>query len=126
VKQLISIIEDDVYSNNNYYNKMFPDFDTKYRLEDILKKQKNKWRSETQEYFEKVRHMKEINEDMYLTKMNKFEKEINHKENEIPLRLKEYRDLKEERDREREKNKRKLFIKRKKIFYIYILNYFYI
>lgn len=113
MKQLISIIEDDVYSNNNYYNKMFPDFDTKYRLEDILKKQKNKWRSETQEYFDRVRHMNVINEDMYLTKMNKLEKEINSKENEIPPKLKEYRNLKEERDREREKNKRKLFIKRK-------------
>ena len=47
VIELISAIENDVYSNKYYYNKLHSNLETKSRLENILRKQKKKWKSET-------------------------------------------------------------------------------
>ncbi len=95
MKQLISTIENDENSNKYYYNKMLSDLETESRHEDILRKQKKKWRSESLKYMEKVHLMKEKKEDMYHTKMNNLQKEINLKEKEISERLAQNRKQKE-------------------------------
>ena len=82
VRELISAIEDDIYSNKYYYNKMHSNLETKSRLENILRKQKKKWKSETLKYIPKIHLMKEKKEDMYQKNVNKLQKEINPKEKE--------------------------------------------
>ena len=107
MRELISEIENDIYSNKYYYNKKHPDFETKSRLESILRKQKKKWKSETLKYIKRVHNMKEL------------QKEKNDKENEMPHRSIEYRELKEaqrkqsfERLLKKENNDKKIYIKK--------------
>lgn len=121
MKQLISTIENDENSNKYYYNKMLSDFETESRHEDILRKQKNKWRSESLKYLERVHTMKEKKEDMYQTKMNNLQKEINRKEKEISHRLAQNKKQKEaERKKaldiflKKEKNAKEAFNKKLK------------
>ena len=74
---------------------MLSDFETESRHEDILRKQKNKWRSESLKYLERVNNMKEKKEDLYQTKINHLQKEINRKEKEISHRLAQNKKQKE-------------------------------
>ena len=87
VKELISAIENDIYSNKYYDNNIHSDFDAKIRLENILRKQKKIWKSETLKYIKRVHKMKELQE------------EINDEEYEISHRSIEDRKLKEEEER---------------------------
>ena len=58
---------------------MLADFETESRHEDILRKQRNKWRAESLKYRERVHNMKEKKEEMYSTKMDKLQKDIKKK-----------------------------------------------
>ena len=75
MKQLISTLERDEFSNKYYYNKMLSDFEMESRHEEIKRKKRNKWRAESQKYIERVNNMKEKKHEMYLKKMNKLQKE---------------------------------------------------
>ena len=75
---------------------MLADFETESRHEDILRKQRNKWRAESLKYKERVHNMKEKKEEMYSTKMDKLQKDINKKEKEIKKRLDQNKKAKEE------------------------------
>ena len=55
---------------------MLADFETESRHEDILRKQKNKWRAESLKYKERIQNMKEKKEEMYTTKMTRLQKDI--------------------------------------------------
>ena len=86
MKQLISTLERDEFSNKYYYDKMLSDFEMESRHEEILRKKRNKWRAESQRYIERVQIMKEKKEEMFVNKMNKLQKDIKKKEKEIKNR----------------------------------------
>ena len=143
MKQLISTLERDEFSNKYYYNKMLSDFEMESRHEEIKRKKRNKWRAESQKYIERVNNMKEKKHEMYLKKMNKLQKELNKKEKEIKNRIEHNKLMKEEErkhsldiilkkeqsardtynrklkmdEQEREENEKKILSKCKKIKY---------
>jgi len=86
VKELISAIENDIYSNKYYNNNIHSDFDAKIRFENILRKQKKNMENRIK-YIKRVHKMKELQE------------EINDEENEISHSSIEDRKLKEEEER---------------------------
>ena len=91
---------------------MLSDFEDENRRENILRKQGNRWKSETLKFIKRIHIMKEKKED-------KLQKEINSKEKEIPHRSIEYRELKEaqrkqsfERLLKKENNDKKIYNKK--------------
>ena len=97
MKSLISTIRVAENSNKYDYNKMLSDFEIENRNEKRRKKLKNKWRSESQKYYETVERMKEKKEDIYNAKMNKIMKQINKKDEEIKNQISQNKKLKEEK-----------------------------
>ena len=96
MKQLLKTIEQDEYSNKYYYDKMLSDFEMESRYNSIMRAIKNKWRSESLKYIERVHNMKEKNEDNFMNRINRLQKSIDNKDLKIKNRLKENQKSKEE------------------------------
>jgi hypothetical protein len=96
MKQLLKTIEQDEYSNKYYYDKMLSDFEMESRYNSIMRAIKNKWRSESLKYIERVHNMKEKNEENFMNRINRLQKSIDNKELKIKNRLKENQKSKEE------------------------------
>ena len=80
MKQLLKTIEQDEYSNKYYYDKMLSDFEMESRYNSIMRAIKNKWRSESLKYIERVHNMKEKNEENFMNRINRLQKSIDNKE----------------------------------------------
>ena len=61
MKQLIKTLQQDENSNKYYYDKMLSDFELEARYNSIVRSVRNKWRNESQKYFERLHNMKEKN-----------------------------------------------------------------
>ena len=96
MKQLLKTIEQDEYSNKYYYDKMLSDFEMESRYNSIMRAIKNKWRSESLKYIERVHNMKEKNEENFMNRINRLQKSIDNKDLKIKNRLKENQKSKEE------------------------------
>ena len=96
MKQLLKTIEQDEYSNKYYYDKMLSDFEMESRYNSIMRAIKNKWRSESLKYIERVHNMKEKNEENFMNRINRLQKSIDNKDLKINNRLKENQKSKEE------------------------------
>ena len=96
MKQLLKTIEQDEYSNKYYYDKMLSDFEMESRYNSIMRAIKNKWRSESLKYIERVHNMKEKNEENFMNRINRLQKSIDNKELKIKNRLKENQKSKKE------------------------------
>ena len=96
MKQLLKTIEQDEYSNKYYYDKMLSDFEMESRYNSIMRAIKNKWRSESLKYIERVHNMKEKNEENFINRINRLQKSIDNKDLKIKNRLKENQKSKEE------------------------------
>ena len=96
MKQLLKAIEQDEYSNKYYYDKMLSDFEMESRYNSIMRAIKNKWRSESLKYIERVHNMKEKNEENFMNRINRLQKSIDNKDLKIKNRLKENQKSKEE------------------------------
>ena len=83
MKQLLKTIEQDEYSNKYYYDKMLSDFEMESRYNSIMRAIKNKWRSESLKYIERVHNMKEKNEENFMNRINRLQKSIDNKEKAI-------------------------------------------
>ena len=99
MKQLIRTIEHDEYSNKFYYNKMLSDFEMESRYNSLKRSLKNKYRSESLKYLERVHHMKEKTEENYINRINTLQKNLDEKDLKIKNRKKENQKLKEESKR---------------------------
>ena len=96
MKQLLKTIEQDEYSNKYYYDKMLSDFEMESRYNSIMRAIKNKRRSESLKYIERVHNMKEKNEENFMNRINRLQKSIDNKDLKIKNRLKENQKSKEE------------------------------
>ena len=96
MKQLLKTIEQDEYSNKYYYDKMLSDFEMESRYNSIMRAIKNKWRSGSLKYIERVHNMKEKNEENFMNRINRLQKSIDNKDLKIKNRLKENQKSKEE------------------------------
>ena len=96
MKQLLKTIEQDEYSNKYYYDKMLSDFEMESRYNSIMRAIKNKWRSESLKYIERVHNMKEKNEENFMNRIYRLQKSIDNKDLKIKNRLKENQKSKEE------------------------------
>ena len=92
MKQLIKTIEQDEYSNKYYYNKMLSDFELESRYNALVRSKKNKFRSESLKYLERVHHMKEKTEENFINR----KKSLDEKNLKIKKRKMENQKLKEE------------------------------
>lgn len=96
MKQLIRTIEHDEYSNKFYYNKMLSDFEMESRYNSLKRSLKNKFRSESLKYLERVHHMKEKTEENYINRINTLQKSLEEKDLKIKNRKIQNQKLKEE------------------------------
>ena len=96
MKQLIKTLQQDENSNKYYYDKMLSDFELEARYNSIVRSVRNKWRNESQKYFERLHNMKEKNEENYSKKIKSLQKAMNDKENKIKNKIKENNSIKEE------------------------------
>lgn len=96
MKQLIKTIEQDEYSNKYYYNKMLSDFELENRYNALIRSKKNKFRSESLKYLERVHHMKEKTEENFINRINTLQKSLDEKNLKIKKRKMENQKLKEE------------------------------
>ena len=96
MKQLIKTIEQDEYSNKYYYNKMLSDFELESRYNALIRSKKNKFRSESLKYLERVHHMKEKTEENFINRINTLQKSLDEKNLKIKKRKMENQKLKEE------------------------------
>ena len=72
------------------------DFELEARYNSIVRSVRNKWRNESQKYFERLHNMKEKNEENYNKKMTSLQKALNDKDNKIKNKIKENNSIKEE------------------------------
>ena len=96
MKQLIKTLEHDEYSNQFYYNKMLSDFEMESRYNSLRRSLKNKFRSESLKYLERVHHMKEKTEENYINRINTLQKSLDEKQLKIKNRKLLNQKLKEE------------------------------
>ena len=96
MKQLIKTLEHDEYSNQFYYNKMLSDFEMESRYNALRRSLKNKFRSESLKYLERVHHMKEKTEENYINRINTLQKSLDEKQLKIKNRKLLNQKLKEE------------------------------
>ena len=96
MKQLIKTLQQDENSNKYYYDKMLSDFELEARYNSIVRSVRNKWRNESQKYFERLHNMKEKNEENYTKRINLLKKSLNEKDNQIKNKIKENNLIKEE------------------------------
>ena len=96
MKQLIKTLQQDENSNKYYYDKMLSDFELEARYNSILRSVRNKWRNESQKYFERLHNMKEKNEENYTKRITLLKKSLNDKDNKIKNKIKENNLIKEE------------------------------
>ena len=75
---------------------MLSDFEMESRYNSIMRAIKNKWRSESLKYIERVHNMKEKNEENFMNRINRLQKSIDNKDLKIKNRLKENKKSKEE------------------------------
>ena len=66
---------------------MLEDFESEERYLNRIKKIKNKWKSESKKYNERLEHMKEKKEEYYINKRNNLLKEYEQKQKEIENQL---------------------------------------
>ena len=66
---------------------MLEDFESEERYLNRIKKLKNKWKSESKKYNERLEHMKEKKEEYYNNKRNNLLKEYEQKQKEIENQL---------------------------------------
>lgn len=83
MKELIKTIKQEENCNKYYFDKMISDFEMEGRYNSIMKAAKNKWRSESLKYMERLHHMKEKNEENFTNRINKLQKSLNDKNNKI-------------------------------------------
>ena len=96
MKQLIKTLQQDENSNKYYYDKMLSDFELEARYNSIVRSVRNKWRNESQKYFERLHNMKEKNEENYTKRITLLKKSLNEKDNKIKNKIKENNLIKEE------------------------------
>jgi len=96
MKQLIKTLQQDENSNKYYYDKMLSDFELEARYNSIVRSIRNKWRNESQKYFERLHNMKEKNEENYTKRITLLKKSLNEKDNKIKNKIKENNLIKEE------------------------------
>ena len=96
MKQLIKTLQQDENSNKYYYDKMLSDFELEARYNSIVRSVRNKWRNESQKYFERLHNMKEKNEENYKKRITLLKKSLNEKDNKIKNKIKENNLIKEE------------------------------
>ena len=96
MKQLIKTLQQDENSNKYYYDKMLSDFELEARYNSIVRSVRNKWRNESQKYFERLHNMKEKNEENYTKRITLLKKSLNEKDNKIKNKIKENKLIKEE------------------------------
>ena len=96
MKQLIKTLQQDENSNKYYYDKMLSDFELEARYNSIVRSVRNKWRNESQKYFERLHNMKEKNEENYIKRITLLKKSLNEKDNKIKNKIKENKLIKEE------------------------------
>lgn len=96
MKQLIKTLQQDENSNKYYYDKMLSDFELEARYNSIVRSVRNKWRNESQKYFERLHNMKEKNEENYTKRITLLKKSLNDKDNKIKNKIKENNLIKEE------------------------------
>ena len=96
MKQLIKTLQQDENSNKYYYDKMLSDFELEARYNSIVRSVRNKWRNESQKYFERLHYMKEKNEENYTKRITLLKKSLNEKDNKIKNKIKENNLIKEE------------------------------
>lgn len=96
MKQLIKTLQQDENSNKYYYDKMLSDFELEARYNSIVRSVRNKWRNESQKYFERLHNMKEKNEENYIKRITLLKKSLNEKDNKIKNKIKENNLIKEE------------------------------
>ena len=110
MKQLIKTLQQDENSNKYYYDKMLSDFELEARYNSIVRSVRNKWRNESQKYFERLHNMKEKNEENYTKRITLLKKSLNEKDNKIKNKIKENNLIKEEE----RKHSHDLFSKKEK------------
>ena len=110
MKQLLNTIEQDENSNKYYYKKMLSDLEFESRYNLLKRTLKNKWRSASLKYLERVNHMKEKTEETFNTKMSKLKQNLNNKDKDIKQRIEQNKRNKEEE----RKHSHDLFIKKEK------------
>ena len=96
MKQLIKTLQQDENSNKYYYDKMLSNFELEARYNSIVRSVRNKWRNESQKYFERLHNMKEKNEENYTKRITLLKKSLNEKDNKIKNKIKENNLIKEE------------------------------
>ena len=96
MKQLIKTLQQDENSNKYYYDKMISDFELEARYNSIVRSVRNKWRNESQKYFERLHNMKEKKEENYTKRITLLKKSLNDKDNKIKNKIKENNLIKEE------------------------------
>ena len=96
MKQLLKAIQQEENCNKYYYDKMISDFEMENRYNSIMRAMKNKWRSESMKYMERLHNMKEKNEENYSKRINKLQKSLNNKDDKINKKQKENQLMKDE------------------------------
>ena len=96
MKQLLKTLQHDENCNKYYYDKMLSDFELEARYNTIVRSIKNKWRNESMKYMERVHNMKEKNEENFINRIKRLQKNMNDRNNKIKNKIKENEKIKEE------------------------------